>query len=397
MANAPTVEQIENIGVQVKGIADRVEGFTSLYDKRLAAQLDPIREALNKQREILGAPALGFDGSEHDDGGFSSFGEFIRAVRFDPTDTRLRELESRALEAGTGSSGGFLIPTQHLNTVLSAPTDQAFFRPLAAVMPAGAYPDAPIDVPCLDQEGSDKQLGGVSVHWLGEGATLSETDVDLRLVTLEPNEVGAYITANDKLLRNTELASQVVSSLLGRAIIAAEEDSFIQGAGGGRPLGFLGHTAELTVTRNSSSHIEFVDLAKMLGKAAWCFGNYVWVISQTCLEDLLTLTDGSGRLIWTQRGDSIDGMPLNLLGRPVKIYSGSPTLGNKGDIMLVSPEAYLIKNGSPMRIEASQHPLFTAQKTIIRAVWSVDGKPWLHGPLTLRDGETQVSPFVVLE
>ena len=41
-------------------------------------------------------------------------------------------------------------------------------------------------------------------------------------------------------------------------------------------------------------------------------------------------------------------------------------------------------------------PSFLKNQLTIRVVKRVDGQPWLNGPITLQDGATQVSPFVVL-
>jgi HK97 family phage major capsid protein len=251
-------------------------------------------------------------------------------------------------------------------------------------------------VPALNQTGTKGLQGGVTVHWIGEGDTKPETDADLRLITLEPNEVAAHVVVTDKLLRNWPVASTVIGGLLAEAVSATEDDAFFQGTGGGRPLGVLGHSSSIEITRHTSSHVEYVDLANMLGRACYNLGSFEWVVSQTVLPELLTLTDGSGRLIFTQGGNAIDGFALQLLGNPVHVYGGSPVLGTKGDVCLIAPGGYLIKDGSPMRVEASPHLYFTSNKTVIRCSWNVDGRPWLSDPLTLKDGVTTVSPFVVL-
>jgi HK97 family phage major capsid protein len=74
-----------------------------------------------------------------------------------------------------------------------------------------------------------------------------------------------------------------------------------------------------------------------------------------------------------------------------------PTLGTKGDLSLVDFSYYLIKDGYGVAIDASPHVYFQTNKTMIKAFNNVDGSPWLTAPIVLRDGSTQVSPFVVLD
>ncbi|MGD9644055.1 MAG: phage major capsid protein, partial [Elusimicrobiales bacterium] len=75
----------------------------------------------------------------------------------------------------------------------------------------------------------------------------------------------------------------------------------------------------------------------------------------------------------------------------------TPALGSKGDLILVDFTYYLIKDGSGPFVAASEHVLFRQNKTVIKVFWNVDGKGWVNEPLTLEDGTTKVSPYVVLD
>ena len=46
--------------------------------------------------------------------------------------------------------------------------------------------------------------------------------------------------------------------------------------------------------------------------------------------------------------------------------------------------------------ESSEHVLVLYRQVVIAGGWRMDGKPWLKEPLTLEDGSTEVSPFVIL-
>ena len=49
-----------------------------------------------------------------------------------------------------------------------------------------------------------------------------------------------------------------------------------------------------------------------------------------------------------------------------------------------------------VEIAASEHVNFLKNQLTWRVVSRLDGQPWLDKAITLQDGATQVSPFVVL-
>lgn len=329
---------------------------------------------------------------------FREFGDFLQTVRWNPTDSSLKskevkDSESRSLQMGVGALGGFIVPEQFSNAIKMITDQEAIFRPRAQVIPAGNPPDAAITIPALDQSGAKGVYSGVNVQWIGEGDTKPETEPSFRNIKLEPQEVAAHTVLTDKLLRNSAAAGALVTSLLRKAIIAAEEDCFFTGNGVAKPLGIIGHPASIDVARAVAAAIGYVDVVNMYARAKFG-GNLVWITSQTTLPQLMTMADAAGRPIW--QPNAREGAPGTLLGIPVMLNDQSPILGAQGDLALVDLNYYLIKDGSGISIGMSEHPRFTQNQTIIKAFWNVDGQPWLNTPLLQRDGASTVSPFVVL-
>jgi HK97 family phage major capsid protein len=124
-------------------------------------------------------------------------------------------------------------------------------------------------------------------------------------------------------------------------------------------------------------------------------GQLAWIGSQTVLPQLMRMVDAGNNLVW--QPNAREGAPGTLLGIPFLLNDQSPILGAEGDLILVDLNYYLIKDGSGISISMSEHPLFTQNRTIIKAFWNVDGQPWLSTPLLARDGVSTVSPFVVLD
>jgi len=327
------------------------------------------------------------------------FGDFLQTIRWNQNDPALKRrdpshtTEKRDMSMGVGGAGGFIVPEQHSNTIRMVEPNAAIFRPRAQVIPAGDPPDAAITIPALDQSGARGVYSGVVVQWIGEGALKPQTEPSFREVKLEPQEVAAHIVVTDKLLRNSAAAGALCMSLLRKAILGAEEDVFLTGDGIAKPQGIIGHPASLVRLRAGAGAIAYLDIVAMYAQAKFG-GPMVWVGSQTILPQLMAMQDPANHLIW--QPSAREGAPGALLGIPLIINDQSPVLGAEGDLVLVDLNYYLIKDGSGISVQASEHPLFTSNRTIIKAFWNVDGQPWLNSPMLQRDGVSQVSPFVVL-
>lgn len=331
---------------------------------------------------------------------FENMGEFLNAVRFNPNDQRLNYVENAAAgemsaeqRMDDGAAGGFMVPTQLHQTLLSVPAQDAIIRPRASVLEAGSPPDSAVTLGALDQTGSapENMFGGVKVEWIGEGAEKPETDMGLREITLTPHEVAGTITVTDKLLRNWRAASSVLETQLRGAVAQAEDFKFLNGAGVKTPLGILKAGATYRVKRAVANRITYDDVAEMVGRG---MGNGLFVFSRGALVDLMKLKDNEGRPLWIP--SMREGEPGTLLGRAAIMSDRNPALGQLGDLWYGDLSKYLIKDGSGPFVAASEHVHFTRNKTVIKIFWNVDGSPWLTAPMKL-EGGYEASPFVALD
>lgn len=340
---------------------------------------------------------------------FRNFGEYLSAVRFNPSDPRLQDLrialphrgetEQRAgMDMTTGSEGGVLVPPTYMETIFQVSPQAAVMRARATVIPAGSPPDSALFIPTLDQSGTKGYFAGVTVTWIAEGGAKVETTPALKDIQLFPKEVAAFITVTDKLLRNSEASSALVTSLLRGATFAAEDYQFLRGNGVGKPTGIIGHASAVNINRTTAGTVVYNDITNMLAQVMLPEdggGELVFVANQTLLPKLMQMVTPLGQLVW--QPSAREGFPQTLAGYPIILNQRLPAAGTKGDLILIDPKKYLIKDGSAMAIEASPHVYFTNNKTVIKAFWNVDGMPWLTGPVLSEDGVTYLSPFIVLD
>ncbi len=333
---------------------------------------------------------------------FRSIGEFLFSVCYDRNDPRLQDCEyresapeTRESSMGVGVEGGFAIPEQFRPELLQVEPQEAIFRPRCTVIAAGEPPDAKVTMPALDQTAAQNVYGGVTVVKVGEGGTKTETDVRLKEVSLEPGEVAAYITVTDKLLRNWQAAGALLGNQLRKAIIGWEDTQIYNGNGIAGPLGVISAPAKILVTRGTANTIVTADINNMIARIKMG-GKYLWVASQTILPQLMTLRDTVTQNIFMF--DYAKPIPNTLIGIPLMFLDRAVALGTTGDLILVDMNYYLLKDGSgPFVASDGGIVNFTSNRTLIKAFWNVDGKPWLSAPLPL-EGSTAntVSPFVVL-
>jgi HK97 family phage major capsid protein len=367
-----------------------IDASAKMLDK--LGRVENLKRDLDTRKRSLNIPNIiikpGADEME-----WKCMGEFVHAVTYNKTDRRL--LEAREQSMGVGAEGGFAVPAQFRPELLSVEAQGAIIRPRATVIPAGDPPDAPISMPALNQTSAQNMYAGTSVTWIGEGVAKPETDAELLEVTLTPHEVAAHVVLTDKLLRNWGAASAVISGLMRKAVVAAEENAFLSGNGIAKPSAMIGAPGSIAQARATASQISYTDVVNMMSKILMG-GQFVWLASQTTLPQLANIRDAGNNNLWIQNASI--GAPGSLMGVPLFFMDRAPTLGNPGDLMLADLSYYLIKDGSGPFVDASDQVYFLNNKTVIKVFWNVDGKLWLTEPLQLEGGAATdlISPIVTL-
>lgn len=373
--------QFDKLMEESRSINSTIERMRALDDVESGVETDQRRAERMRREDQDTTP-----GSEDNTRGFKNFGEFVRAALQDPG--RLR-----SMGIDDGASGGFAIPEGFVNTILKIDPEQVIVRPRARVLPAGEYPDQKIGIPALKQ-GSDGVYGGVTFKAVGEGERGKSNDPKLRKVELEPQKMSGYVFVGNDLLRNATAMSAFIEGLFRDAKAGYEDQLFIAGSGVAQPLGFLNAPGSSVVERATTDEISFADIVAMRSKILDPNGAF-FQINQSAMSQIIKLEDTNGNSIFLA-GDAARGIPPQLLDMPIRWTTRGVTLGTKGDIALVNPRYYIIKDGSGPFLGSSEHVRYLEDETAIKLVWHVDGQPWVNEELTTQSG-LKVSPFVILE
>ena len=221
-----------------------------------------------------------------------------------------------ALQEGTDSEGGYLVPDEFERTLVEALEEENVFRTLAHVIKTSS---GDRKIPVVASKGT--------ASWVDEEGAYTESDDAFSQVSIGAYKLGTMIKVSEELLADSVFDLEAyISKEFARRIGAREEDSFFNGDGKGKPLGILAAAggAEVGVTAASATAItadEVIDLFYSL-KAPYR-KNAVWLLNDATVKQIRKLKDTTGQYLW--QPSLVAGTPDTILGRPVKTSAFMPT------------------------------------------------------------------------
>ena len=222
-----------------------------------------------------------------------------------------------ALQEGTDSEGGYLVPDEYERTLVEALEEENVFRQLAKVIRTSS---GDRKIPVVATKGT--------ASWIDEEGAYTESDDSFGQVSIGAYKVGTMIKVSEELLNDSvfDLESYIAKEFA-RRIGAKEEEAFFTGDGSGKPLGILAATggAETGVTAASSTAVtadELMDLFYSL-KSPYR-KKAVWVLNDSTIKAVRKLKDSTGQYLW--QPSLMAGTPDTLLGRPVKTSAYMPVI-----------------------------------------------------------------------
>ena len=227
-----------------------------------------------------------------------------------------------ALQVGTDSEGGYLVPDEYERTLIEALEDQNIFRQLAHVIHTSS---GDRKIPVVASKGT--------ASWIDEEAQYPESDDAFGQVSIGAYKLATMIKISEERLNDSVFDMPAyIAKEFARRIGAAEEEAFFTGNGTGKPLGILAATggAETGVTAAAADKItmdEVIDLFYSL--RAPYRRNAVFIMNDATVKALRKLKDGQGQYLW--QPSITAGTPDTILNRPVYTSGFMPTLatGNK--------------------------------------------------------------------
>ena len=224
---------------------------------------------------------------------------------------------TNALQIGTDSEGGYLVPDEYERTLVEALEEENIFRQMAKVIKTSS---GDRKIPVVASKGT--------ASWIDEEGAYPESDDSFGQVSIGAYKLGTMIKVSEELLNDSVFDLQsYISREFARRIGAKEEEAFFTGDGKGKPLGVLAATggAETGVTAASATAVtadELMDLYYSL-KSPYRKKS-VWVLNDSTIKAIRKLKDNNGQYLW--QPSLAAGTPDMILGRPIKTSAYMPAM-----------------------------------------------------------------------
>lgn len=397
------ITDVVDLGANITNI--EVEENNNMSDENyneLKTQLDSITAILSR---FDNEPVLRNAGFVSPDGGkadknVKSFADFLTAVRR-KDHTRLTEVyeTKAALAEDSGTTGGYLVPTEYSAQIRQVQAETSVVRPRAFLYPMQSRN---VQIPVLNQAtaptaGNTSYYGGIVMNWTEEAGAVTETEPTFKMLELVAHKLSGYTLGSHEVNADSAVGLEaMLRRLFADAITWHEDYAFLRGNGVGKPLGIQNAACAISVTRaGSGNDFDPADLGTMLRRLLpQSLGRAVWVMHPYLQSSLIGLVSSTANVSWL--GNYKDGAPMSLMGIPVVFSEKMNTAGSAFDVLLADFSYYIVGDRQGIEVASSEHYRFINDQQTWRVTERVDGQPWMSAPVTLSDASSTLSPFVYL-
>ncbi len=304
-------------------------------------KLGTIENALRSQRDGAYSPsdavesdpkARKVDSKEYRNAIFNHYARFGNA-------NLLPEFRN-ALQVGTSSEGGYLVPTEFETNLVKLLVNLDPIRAGATVITTASDRNIPIET-----------SKGSFAYIAEEGAYGVSSDPAFGQVSLSAFKSGGIIKVADELLQDSFVnLEQYLLELAADRFNTLEETNFANGDGSSKPKGIFATTSVGGVpvpntNAGSTSAItadNLVDVYHNLGRPYR--NNATWIMNDATVKYLRKIKTGiSGDTTYVWQPSLVAGQPDMILGRPVVVTGGAPTIASAAvTIALIDLKRYYI-------------------------------------------------------
>ena len=345
-------------------------------------------------------------------GGFKNIGEFAHYARLagNPAgpvmDDRIKAIMAKVptgMAENDADNAGLLVPDQFSTNIWSRAESNSDIINRVDTMPISGN-----SIVILAEQGDTRAAGvrnaGVRGYWVEEGGQGTGSAPKFKRQAMRVKKMMVLVYATDELLEDAVVALPAfLTKKAGDEIGFMTGDSIINGSGVSQPLGILNSDCLVTVTAETGQAADTIVTENVIKMWSRCYApsrrNAVWLYNQDIEPQLLTLqiSVGTGGLPVFMPPGGLSQSPYGtILGRPAIPCEYCPTLGDKGDIMLVDLSQYRMIRRGGVKSAVSIHLRFDYDESVFKFTYRTDGQPAWSSALTPYKGTPTQSIAVVL-
>lgn len=271
-----------------------------------------------------------------------------------------------ALQIGTDTEGGYLVPDEFERTLIETLDEENIFRKLANVISTSS---GDRKIPVVASKGT--------ASWIDEEGAIPESDDSFGQVSIGAYKLGTMIKVSEELLNDSVFnLENYIAREFARRIGNKEEDAFFTGDGSGKPTGILAATggAQIGVTAASATAITVDEILDLFYSLKSPYRNKsVFVMNDATIKAIRKLKDGQGQYIWQPSLQA--GTPDTILNRPVYTSSYVPTIAASAKSIIFGDFGYYWVADRQGRVFKRLNELYAATGQVgFVATQRVDGK-----------------------
>lgn len=271
-----------------------------------------------------------------------------------------------ALQIGTDTEGGYLVPDEFERTLVDTLEDENIFRRLSNVITTSS---GDRKIPVVASKGT--------ASWIDEEGAIPESDDSFGQVSIGAYKLGTMIKVSEELLNDSVFNLETyIAKEFARRIGNKEEDTFFTGDGSGKPTGILAATggAQLGVTAASATAITIDEILDLFYSLKAPYRNKaVFVMNDATVKAIRKLKDGQGQYLWQPSLQA--GTPDTILNRPLYTSAYVPAIAASAKTIAFGDFGYYWVADRQGRVFKRLNELYAATGQVgFVATQRVDGK-----------------------
>jgi len=219
---------------------------------------------------------------------------------------------SNLLQEGVDADGGYLVPEEYDEKLVTALEQDNIMRTLARKIATSA--ERKINIAATKP----------AAAWIEEGGALVFSDATFGQTLLDAHKLHVAIKITEELLYDNafNLENYIITEF-GKAMANAEEDAFLNGDGKGKPLGLFAETGGGTVANTLTAAIKSDDVLELVYALKRPYRKTAkFILNDQTLLSLRKLKDNNGAYMWQPSYQA--GEPDKLLGYSVYTSAYAP-------------------------------------------------------------------------